>query len=327
MNLALSAEQELLRDTFERLFAAESSPERVRQAEPLGFDASLWKTLAETDAIGHPRTRVGGRERQPACSMRCWSRSRPGATWPRARSSSPSSPRRSWPAPTSLLARDALRARARRQRGRHDRAAQRAERRVAAGARGRRRRRRRRPRRRRAGPRDPGRGADAPRSPISERAPFARWSLSSVPRGGERVVLASGSEARRRASGSRSTNGVCSLPRRSTGWRAVRSTSPPRTRPNGCSSTGPSARSRASRIHWPTRSPTSRERGCWCGSRSGRSRSRAPDAASLVPFALGWAIAHGDARRARAPCTPTAATASRSNTTSSSTTGAPRRGR
>jgi alkylation response protein AidB-like acyl-CoA dehydrogenase len=52
MNLALSEEQELLRDTFAQLFAAESSPERVRQAEALGFDAALWKTLAETGAIG-----------------------------------------------------------------------------------------------------------------------------------------------------------------------------------------------------------------------------------------------------------------------------------
>src|SRR5215211_5383832 len=52
MNLALSDEQELLRDTFARLFATESTPERVRDAEPLGFDAALWKTLAEIDAIG-----------------------------------------------------------------------------------------------------------------------------------------------------------------------------------------------------------------------------------------------------------------------------------
>jgi alkylation response protein AidB-like acyl-CoA dehydrogenase len=52
MNLALSDEQELFRETFDRLFASESSPERVRQAEPLGFDDALWKTLAAADAIG-----------------------------------------------------------------------------------------------------------------------------------------------------------------------------------------------------------------------------------------------------------------------------------
>ena len=52
MNLGLSEEQELFRDTFARLFAAESSPERVRAAEPSGFDAALWKTLADADALG-----------------------------------------------------------------------------------------------------------------------------------------------------------------------------------------------------------------------------------------------------------------------------------
>ncbi len=51
MNLALSEEQELLRDTFAQLFAAESSPARVRAAEPLGFDPALWKALAESGAL------------------------------------------------------------------------------------------------------------------------------------------------------------------------------------------------------------------------------------------------------------------------------------
>jgi len=52
MNLGLSEEQALFRDTFARLFATESSPERVRAAEPSGFDAALWKTLADADALG-----------------------------------------------------------------------------------------------------------------------------------------------------------------------------------------------------------------------------------------------------------------------------------
>ncbi len=52
MDLALSGEQELLRDTFAQLFAAESSPARVRAAEPLGFDPALWKALAESGAFG-----------------------------------------------------------------------------------------------------------------------------------------------------------------------------------------------------------------------------------------------------------------------------------
>jgi alkylation response protein AidB-like acyl-CoA dehydrogenase len=52
MNLALSEEQELLRETFAQLFASESSPDRVRAAEALGFDDGLWKQLVETGAIG-----------------------------------------------------------------------------------------------------------------------------------------------------------------------------------------------------------------------------------------------------------------------------------
>jgi alkylation response protein AidB-like acyl-CoA dehydrogenase len=52
MNLALSEEQELLRETFADLFASESSPERVRRAEESGFDAELWRRLAETGAFG-----------------------------------------------------------------------------------------------------------------------------------------------------------------------------------------------------------------------------------------------------------------------------------
>jgi alkylation response protein AidB-like acyl-CoA dehydrogenase len=50
VNLRLGEDQLLLRESFEELFAAESSPERVRAAEPLGFDAGLWKQLVETGA-------------------------------------------------------------------------------------------------------------------------------------------------------------------------------------------------------------------------------------------------------------------------------------
>ncbi|MDG2304267.1 MAG: acyl-CoA dehydrogenase [Candidatus Binatia bacterium] len=52
MKLALTDEQELLRDTFSDLFASESSPERVRRAEESGFDEDLWRKLAETGAFG-----------------------------------------------------------------------------------------------------------------------------------------------------------------------------------------------------------------------------------------------------------------------------------
>lgn len=61
MNFGLSAEQQQLRDSFARLFAAESTPERVRAAEPLGFDATLWKHLVGIDAVGlRTPVEVGG---------------------------------------------------------------------------------------------------------------------------------------------------------------------------------------------------------------------------------------------------------------------------
>lgn len=56
MNLQLSDEQTMLQDVFARLFAKESSPERVRSAEPLGFDKALW---AELVAVEAPMLRVG----------------------------------------------------------------------------------------------------------------------------------------------------------------------------------------------------------------------------------------------------------------------------
>jgi alkylation response protein AidB-like acyl-CoA dehydrogenase len=45
MNLNLTDEQTLLRDSIARLFAAESTCERVRQAEPGGFDPGLWQQV------------------------------------------------------------------------------------------------------------------------------------------------------------------------------------------------------------------------------------------------------------------------------------------
>ncbi len=51
MDLSLSAEQELLVDAFSALYAKESSTERVRAAEPLGFDAELWARLLETGVL------------------------------------------------------------------------------------------------------------------------------------------------------------------------------------------------------------------------------------------------------------------------------------
>ena len=54
---ALSADQEALRDAFGSFFAKESPPERVRAAEPLGFDVDLWRELA---ALGVPDLALAG---------------------------------------------------------------------------------------------------------------------------------------------------------------------------------------------------------------------------------------------------------------------------
>ncbi|HXC38013.1 MAG TPA: acyl-CoA dehydrogenase [Burkholderiales bacterium] len=55
MNLNISSEQQLLVEAFSKLFAAESSPARVRAAEPLGHDPALWRLLMQ---IGAPVMRV-----------------------------------------------------------------------------------------------------------------------------------------------------------------------------------------------------------------------------------------------------------------------------
>ena len=52
MNLDLTSEQELLRDTFEQLLGVESSCDRVRAAEESGFDPALWGHLVDVGALG-----------------------------------------------------------------------------------------------------------------------------------------------------------------------------------------------------------------------------------------------------------------------------------
>jgi alkylation response protein AidB-like acyl-CoA dehydrogenase len=52
VNLGLTSDQEAVRELFASLFAKESSTERVRAAEPLGFDADLWAHLTQTGAFG-----------------------------------------------------------------------------------------------------------------------------------------------------------------------------------------------------------------------------------------------------------------------------------
>jgi alkylation response protein AidB-like acyl-CoA dehydrogenase len=51
VDLSLTGEQTQLVDSFAALFARESTSERVRAAEPAGFDLKLWKALLETGAM------------------------------------------------------------------------------------------------------------------------------------------------------------------------------------------------------------------------------------------------------------------------------------
>lgn len=51
MDLSLSSEQQQLVDAFAALYARESPPERIRAAEPVGFDSKLWKALLEIGAV------------------------------------------------------------------------------------------------------------------------------------------------------------------------------------------------------------------------------------------------------------------------------------
>lgn len=51
MDLSLSSEQRQLVDSFAAMYARESTSQRVRAAEPIGFDSRLWKALLETGAV------------------------------------------------------------------------------------------------------------------------------------------------------------------------------------------------------------------------------------------------------------------------------------
>jgi alkylation response protein AidB-like acyl-CoA dehydrogenase len=52
VNLALTEEQQFVRQTFSGLFGKEADPARVRAAEPLGYDPDLWAHLVSTGAVG-----------------------------------------------------------------------------------------------------------------------------------------------------------------------------------------------------------------------------------------------------------------------------------
>lgn len=51
MDLSLSDEQRQLVDSFAAMYARESTSQRVRAAEPLGFDPKLWEALVQTGVI------------------------------------------------------------------------------------------------------------------------------------------------------------------------------------------------------------------------------------------------------------------------------------
>jgi alkylation response protein AidB-like acyl-CoA dehydrogenase len=61
-DLALDTSQEAVADLFGRFFANESSPDVVRDAEPLGFSTKLWEQFRDLGApgIGVPEQRGGG---------------------------------------------------------------------------------------------------------------------------------------------------------------------------------------------------------------------------------------------------------------------------
>jgi alkylation response protein AidB-like acyl-CoA dehydrogenase len=51
VDLSLSGEQRQLVDSFAAIYARESTSDRVRAAEPAGFDPKLWKALLDTGAV------------------------------------------------------------------------------------------------------------------------------------------------------------------------------------------------------------------------------------------------------------------------------------
>ncbi|HTY96023.1 MAG TPA: acyl-CoA dehydrogenase [Solirubrobacteraceae bacterium] len=73
VDLSLSAEQEQLVDAFSALYAKESPTERVRAAEPAGFDAELWARLFETGvlemSVGSPSAGTAQGPQEPAATL------------------------------------------------------------------------------------------------------------------------------------------------------------------------------------------------------------------------------------------------------------------
>ena len=71
MNFDLTDDQEMMRDMFARFLDENSTTARVRAAAPSGFDATLWKGLAEQGAL----LRKAGRLRARRSSSRIRERS------------------------------------------------------------------------------------------------------------------------------------------------------------------------------------------------------------------------------------------------------------
>ena len=55
MFLELNEDQTFLKNNFGKLFSSKSTPQKVREAQPLGFDPALWRSLVE---LGAPAMRV-----------------------------------------------------------------------------------------------------------------------------------------------------------------------------------------------------------------------------------------------------------------------------
>ncbi len=61
MDLSLREDQQAVEQLFTTFFENECPPERVRRAEPLGFDADLWDRFAATGASEIQRNNIAER--------------------------------------------------------------------------------------------------------------------------------------------------------------------------------------------------------------------------------------------------------------------------
>ena len=83
MDLNPSEEQQQLVDTFSSLYAKESTGERVRAAEPSGFDAALWERLLETGVVEMAVDEGSGGGAPPCSTWPWWPSSTAATSGPR----------------------------------------------------------------------------------------------------------------------------------------------------------------------------------------------------------------------------------------------------